>query len=62
MNWLARSRTSARVIGEPVGMAVTEQQVPGGLGDPHAGGVVCDPCEVHGSGGDVDAQQQVEPA
>ena len=44
--------------GEPVGMA--QEQVPRRLGDPHAGGVVRDPCEVHGSGGDVDAQQQVE--
>ena len=47
-------------VGESV--AVTEQQVPGGLADPDAGGVVRDPCEVDGSGGDVDAQQQVEPA
>ena len=46
--------------GEPVGMA--QEQVPRCLGDPHAGGVVRDPCAVHGSGGDVDAQQQVEPA
>ena len=46
--------------GEPVGMA--QEQVPRRLGDPHAGGVVRVPCEVHGSGGDIDAQQQVEPA
>ena len=45
---------------EPVGMA--QEQVPRRLGGPHAGGVVRDPCEVHGPGGDVDAQQQVEPA
>ena len=47
-------------VGELV--AVLEQQVPGGLGGPDAAGVVRDPCEVHGSGPDVDAQQQVEPA
>ena len=29
---------------------------------PHAGGVVRDPCEVHGPGRDVDEEQQVEPA
>ena len=42
--------------------AVLEQQVPGGLGGPDAAGVVCDPCEVHGPGPDVDEEQQVEPA
>ena len=42
-------------VGELV--AVLEQQVPGGLAGPHAGGVVCDPCEVHGSGRDVDEEQ-----
>ena len=47
-------------IGESV--AVTEQQVPGGLAAPDAAAVVRDPCELDGSGGDVDAQQQVEPA
>ena len=45
---------------EPVG--VVEEQVPGGLGGPDAAGVVGDPCEVHGSGRDVDEEQQVEPA
>ena len=47
-------------VGELV--AVTEQQVPRRLGGPDAGGVVSDPCEVHGPGGDVDEEQQVEPA
>ena len=60
MNGLARSRTERMGVGELV--AVLEQQVPGGLGGPDAAGVLCDPCEVHGSGPDVDAQQQVEPA
>ena len=60
MNWLARSRTSAPGVGELV--AVAEQQVPRGLGGPDAGGVVCDRCEVHAPGGDVDEEQQVEPA
>ena len=44
-----------RGVGELV--AVLEQQVPGGLAGPHAAGVVCDPCEVHGSGSDVDEEQ-----
>ena len=47
-------------VGELV--AVLEQQVPGGLGGPDAAGVVCDRCEVHGAGPDVDEEQQVEPA
>ena len=47
-------------VGELV--AVLEQQVPRRLGGPDAGGVVRDPCEVHGSGSDVDEEQQVEPA
>ena len=46
-------------VGELV--AVLEQQVRGALGGPDAAGAVRGPCEVHGSGGDVDAQQQVEP-
>ena len=40
---------------EPVG--VVEEQAPGGLAGPDAAGVVCDPCEVHGSGSDVDEEQ-----
>ena len=47
-------------VGELV--AVTEQHVPRRLGGPDAGGVVRDPCEVHGPGSDVDEEQQVEPA
>ena len=47
-------------VGELV--AVTEQQVPGGLGGPDAAGVVRDPCEVHAPSRDVDEEQQVEPA
>ena len=47
-------------VGELV--AVLEQQVPRRLGGPDAGGVVRDPCEVHGPGSDVDEEQQVEPA
>ena len=47
-------------VGELV--AVTQQQVPRRLGGPDAGGVVRDPCEVHGPGRDVDEEQQVEPA
>ena len=47
-------------VGELV--PVTEQQVPRRLGGPDAGGVVRDPCEVHGPGRDVDEEQWVEPA
>ena len=60
MNWLAPVAHERTRPGEPVGMA--QEQVPRCLGDPHAGGVVRDPCEVDGSGGDVDEEQQVEPA
>ena len=59
MNWLAcRARAPGhRRVGGRNGPAGD-----GGLADPDAGGVVRDPCEVDGSGGDVDEEQQVEPA
>ena len=62
MNWLARSRTSALGVPASWSAVLEQQQVPRCLGDPDAAGVVSDPCEVHGSGPDVDAQQQVERA
>ena len=47
-------------VGELVGVA--DEQVAGGLGGPSAGGVFGDAAEVDGWGGDVDEEQQVEPA
>ena len=51
MNWLVRSRTSAR--GSESWWPYWSNRFPGGLGGPDAGGVVRDPCEVHGAGGKV---------
>ena len=47
-------------VGELV--AVSDEEVAGGLGRPGSGGVLGDAAEVDGSGGDVDEEQQVEPA
>jgi hypothetical protein len=63
------SRRSAELSGtianqepEPVMVAEAARQVSGGLGGPGAGWVGGDPREVHSSGGDLDDEQNVEPA